>query len=694
MVGEVLGLVSDATKLEEIRPQSGYLVKRCPRQIHFMLKPPPGVERLPIAPAQDARMQQGNVFEDEVFAEILKRHGTSAETVVDLRDLDPMTAPGGSGVRRSVQEHVATTVEAMDDGCLLILGGRLPDDETERRAGKPDLLVRGKRRDDGLWGYLPVDVKHHRVTRDQPSGAGAGNAEGTLIGGDLGVLSAHPDALSAAHASWAATPNSDDHHQLAHYWRMLEACGREDAVPWGAIIGSERTVAWSRLDAPTWRSWRNFSGWWTTLERYDHEFAFRLDVIARAADFEPSDEPPWPPARIAKYCDRCEWHDHCAQQMVERDEVTLLGRVDWDRRVALHRANLTTRKALAQLDHRTAKLSDVSGVKATLATAAASPADASLASLFPRATKRVEALGELGIHSCGDLQRLHQPTLAALDKLLAARGFSKLADVVDEARVSLALAPHRRRDISAVRAPRADVEIDIDMESYEGGVYLWGAWVTDPIGITANLRHDALDFGAPQFLPFADLRPSFDPVDLFTRFWSWLSAVGSRVEADGQTLKIYCWSGPAAEERYLRSHADGTEDPALSEAVDRLIRNTSMWVDLRTEVTRQLVLPTDGKTSIKVIAERLAGFDGWAAVKAQYNLPNLGGDESQLLFERTVGLPSADGTTGAPDGDARAALLAYNQADVAAMQKVRDWMDRPEGFPAVEDLAVDYGAPS
>ena len=146
--------------------------------------------------------------------------------------------------------------------------------------------------------------------------------------------------------------------------------------------------------------------------------------------------------------------------------------------------------------------------------------------------------------------------------------------------------------------PKADVEIDIDLESSGERVYLWGTLVSGALAGTE-----------PGYLPFV----TFDALDddgeaeLFAEFWSWLTRVRRTAEDAGLSLRAYCHSGPSAENRQMRSAAGrfvGRPGVPPLEAVDALLAS-DQWVDMRDVISSQLLTPFG--TGLKALAT-YAGF--------------------------------------------------------------------------------------
>ena len=94
--------------------------------------------------------------------------------------------------------------------------------------------------------------------------------------------------------------------------------------------------------------------------------------------------------------------------------------------------------------------------------------------LRPRARTQTQVLLDAGfLTAAGLLARIDYPTSE-----LNGAGF--LPEAILNARAALGPEPlYRRPDVDPPEIPRADVEIDIDMENVLDGVYLWGALVTD-----------------------------------------------------------------------------------------------------------------------------------------------------------------------------------------------------------------------
>jgi predicted RecB family nuclease len=221
------------------------------------------------------------------------------------------------------------------------------------------------------------------------------------------------------------------------------------------------------------------------------------------------------------------------------------------------------------------------------------------------------------------------------------------------------------RKVRRTNVPRADVEVDVDMESFgESGAYLWGCWLSgEDIGEPAGYR------------AFATWRPlpSRDEGRSFAQFWSWLTSVRSRAMARGLSFRAYCYN-ELAENRWMLASAErfGDEPGTPSAEAVRAFITSAEWVDLF-GLVREQFLCAHGK-GLKIVAPA-AGF--------HWRDPEPGGENSMRWYRDAVGM---DG--GKPDPEQRQRLLHYNEDDVRATWTLRRWMssDAVEQVPYAGDL--------
>jgi predicted RecB family nuclease len=239
----------------------------------------------------------------------------------------------------------------------------------------------------------------------------------------------------------------------------------------------------------------------------------------------------------------------------------------------------------------------------------------------------------------------------------------------------VALARARRRGLTVVRrvpqvpVPRADVEVDVDMESFgEAGAYLWGVLLRHPGG---RMPGDEPD-GYRAFATWEPV-PTQDEARSFAAFWTWFSGVRARAAATGRSFAAYCYN-EQAENRWLIGSADRFVGlpgiPPMAE-VEEFIAHPG-WIDLFAVVS-EWFLCAHGK-GLKRIAPA-AGF-AWRD-------PEAGGENSMRWYRDAVGMDGAP-----PDPHQRERLLAYNADDVHATRVLREWMTSPavEQVPLAADL--------
>lgn len=464
---------------------------------------------------------------------------------------------------------IEATVGAMGNGVEVILGGWLPDDVAGGRKGRPDILLRV---DDG---YVPGDVKGHRII--------ARRAKGTLTYSMPGTPT---ETLSADGLAAETTARFDDYLQLAHYRRMLEAIGHASsgrAV--GFIIGSDvlptlgdgHLLTWVELDQPLFETYSRSRGSAkrSALERYDHEQGFRRKVAAAAVAGEGALVQPI----FTDECDSCPWLDHCRVVAGDASASGHLtsGRLSVREWTALAGSGVVTVEDLAEVDVNDPELH---------------------ASYLPEVTHLRDPLG-------------------------------RLTTAVRRARMVRDGRNLERDTTGAITIPRADIEIDFDIEwDPDDRVYLWGALVNRP--------------GAdPVYHPLVtwDLLDDHGAVELGARFAGWLREQIVAADAAGQSLLVYHYAHP--EPTYLKRLLGETEvDDILTRFVDLL------------PVVRKHYFGLHG-LGIKKVAPEF-GF--------HWRDEDPGGLQSQLWL-----IAAREG-----DDAARRRILDYNEDDVRATHAIRN----------------------
>lgn len=638
-----------------VPPQGGYVATQCSKRAsndHDPTYDP--TQKVEDTPLTKSLMEGGVVYETEIGERWLKALGKRI-AVIPTCDRTPES--------KKKREELTMALLANPGKVEIIWNARFPSIEEDveagvlPRVGEPDFLIRLGKKANGTWAWAPGDVKHHA------------SLEGTAKNRSWKVSTLDKPRLDDAVATdlGEGTVKLKPNMQLAHYRRMLEHFGFAQDVTdgspyWAAIIGKEGVLVWRNLDEPMKSAVLpdGSSGKFSAQKIYDAEYEHRIAVIRRAR--ERSKDASLPVLASPEWkteCKTCPWREVCHDELrLEMDHITLLPGVTPDRARAHYAQAVTTISGLAKLDHRTAAAVDL-GLNARALLSAAASADetaaqgsaADLILANGGNAEAVKAMSALGFNTVSDLTKLCSKTAS-----YSGTKPYRLADSIDQARVSKVQRVHRARGCGYVSIPRAAIEIDVDIEDSNGFVYLIGARARGyrKRGGDEKLRFEMHSFVTWEQTPEAEAK-------VFADFWTYLTGMVAYAKANKYGLRVFHYTRHEdhAFREMAKRHAGFPGVPTLAELDEFL--NSEFWVDLFPIVSTQMLWPTEELT-----LKKLAGHVGFL-----WRDEAPGGDNSIAWYKQAI-----TASDEAAREESRARIIAYNEDDVVAQLEIRDWINR------------------
>ena len=484
------------------------------------------------------------------------------------------------------------TAALMTSGCELILIPRLAIDVAGRRSTSMHALVRVGREDD-RFTYAPLLIKNHEVVE-------AASTRRTLEG-SLAHLRPSDATFHDGVGTRSALPMTRSGLSLAQATRILQSAGHADPNARAGIIDRQNRLWWVELAG---KSYPRFN-----LSTYDNFYGPRLQVLIAHDEWKASGGtfptvPYW-----HRDCPECPYSEHCEGELEARDDVSLVRFTSFDQQLLLREHGVETRGAMARMNP-----------------------------LLARRARRT-LLNPLEHHEREEL---------------LGRTIDKLDDLIYRAR-----AHERGSSLRTIGADRmgcatADVEVDVDMESYEDATYLWGAYVT------LNHPTEGVTAGYHPFVEWGELSREAEAQN-FARFWSWISELQATCEKETRTFAAYCFWAQAEDGAMNRAVAEPlVGGPTHGDLTDFRNSDPPRWYDLHERAKRQI--QTEGPLGLKQLAVA-AGF--------RWRDPNPSGEASILWYEEST----RDERTAALASRQR--ILEYNEDDCRATKALRDWLNGP-----------------
>ncbi|NNN00918.1 MAG: TM0106 family RecB-like putative nuclease [Acidimicrobiaceae bacterium] len=482
------------------------------------------------------------------------------------------------------------TVELMGGGVALILQPRIIDNPSARRSASVQALLRVGRSGQ-QFSYCPLIVKNHEVTEIASSRSlHEGNFERLLP----------TDVVVRKGIGLRSTPTvRRDGLILSGAVRILQGVGYCDPGNRGAIIDRHQRLWW--LDLAETNLPR------INLAAYDALYRERIDVL-RALDEWSDVGGPFPTSPYwHRECLTCEFSSHCQGELESADDVSLARFTNLNQQRALRQAGIETRAKLARLDPVRAQRARLGG-----------PPDQ--------------------LHS----EDVLSPVIERLDELIY------------RARAHVRSSFLRIVEPQSMGCPTADVEVDVDMESFDDVTYLWGAHVT------LNRPVADLEPGYHSFVEWKTL-DRMSESRVFVDFWTWFSEVRQQCHDQGRTFAAYCFWAQAEDGAMNRAVSNSLDGGPTIEDLEAFRRNTPPeWFDLHDFAKQQI--QTEGPLGLKQLASA-AGFE--------WRDENPSGEASMLWYEIAVGGDSSLSAL------SRQRILEYNEDDCRATKALRDWLNGP-----------------
>jgi hypothetical protein len=552
-----------------------------------------------------------------------------------------------------------TTEKMLDPGTVRVIwNARLPKIKKSHQTGEPDALLHGGTDAAGTHLWIPVDVKSH------------GSLEGqrTTLGTLVSTLK-DPLYTSATLVDLGkGIGKKSDAMQLAHYYRMLEHLGHATPEMIGGIIGTELKIIWHKLNEPLYKH-SALAATISALDYYDHEFAYRVEIVKAAKKGEAIVGPEWKPE-----CASCIWRTICHDQLkIDMDHITLLAGITPLRAAAHYSVGITRISDVTRLDWKTAKLVDVGIDVPAFIKWANTVLPETLVVSWEGADLALRAgtFPALGIVTAKDACKLDPVTAR-----YAGTKVWNLTDTIDIARATKVAKVFLARNVQSVTLNRSVYEQDIDIEDSNGYVYMIGVRTSGYKNINREDRETRTEYVA--FVNW-DSSPEGE-AKVFADFWRHIQFSRFYAKQRKYAYRMYYYTKhePSSFKSLATRHSTQPNVPTV-EDVEKLFGSTlpapvflddaftleqdgtpfGEVLDLFPIITTQLVWPTEALT-LKDTAK-------W--VRFSWRDSDPGGANSMAWYAEAVNNPDEEIRE-----KNRKRIIDYNADDVHAQVAIRDWL--------------------